>query len=171
MKKLLIAVFALLFANVANAQNYVEGQTIGVPKSTTETQVWGIYGGMSFSVPRGKHKENTWHTINIYDFHPWLPKGIKAIRTDGIVIITHGIKDPEICDLHISFRHPTDKHEVFTIQAAESFRNGGIRAVAGRWIALDHMGRFQAKWTRNTPGNWPYHCSYGFNFRLGAWIR
>lgn len=167
MKKTIVLIAALLFSTCASAVAYLEGSTIGVPYNSPTGQNPAIFINTYTGAGVSTYPENTWVDVDVSAI---TPIGTKAIRLDGILIITHG-STVEICDLTVAFRAVQNFEYGYIMQTIEADTTGGQRSNAGAWVALDANRKFQMKWKRSTSGQWPTSCSYGVNLSVTAYLR
>lgn len=169
MKKLFAALVISLVAVIAQAA-WVEGTVVGVVATSPTQQNPPIFintytGAGTATWPRG-----VWSTVDVSAI---VPVGTKAIRLDGILIITHGTT-PEICDLTIALKtNASDLYDYAYIgQTIESDPTGGQRSNMGTWVALDANRRFMIKWNASPgAGTWPTYCAYGINLSAQSYVR
>jgi hypothetical protein len=159
-----VAVAAFLLGFSSNAA-FVEGSVVGIAKQSPTQQNPPIFVN---SYTGTGPAADAWQTIDVSSI---VPATTKAIRLEGILIITHGTT-VESCDLTIAYKvNGTALDPGYIHQTVEASVSNGQRSTAGVWIALDPKKKFQFKWHRSTSGNWPDHCSYGINLSLTAYLR
>lgn len=144
---------------------YNEGDVIGVPKLSPLSQNPVIFLNTATGVGATR---NTWATIDLTDI---VPSGTKAVRLDGILIISHG-SATEMADLMVHFRLPSETYDYgYIMQTIETASGGGQRSNAGTWVSLDENLCFQYKWNTQSIGVYPTYSSYGINLTLTAYLR
>lgn len=144
---------------------YFEGHTVGVirgsPANSFPVIAVDTYHGNG-PVP------DQWHTVDVSHL---VPPDTKAIFLTGMLIITHGKIEKEMCGMTVAFRVYGDPFEYpYTAQAGEVVAGAGKRDHYSDWIEIND-GKFEFKWRRITTGEWPEHCSYGLNLKVGAYLR
>lgn len=164
MREYFLPIILVIVAAIAYGE-YTEAERIGI-----------IRGGPSNTRPlitadtywHNGYQPGQWYTIDATEF---VPIDAKGIYLSGMLIITHGPIDGEMCGLTMRFRGWGDKSERnYMAQAGTTVAGGGIRQHYGDWIEL-RSGKFEFKWDRITQGEWPEHCSYALNFRATAYVR
>lgn len=144
---------------------YIEGDIIGVPQKSPTGQnpiiFLNTYTGAGVA-------RNTWSKV---DMKGLVPPDTKAIRLDGILIITHGTT-AETADLVVHFRKPGETYEYnYIMQTIEASTLNGQRSNAGTWVALDDDLCFEYKWNTQSLGTYPAYSAYGLNLTLTAYLR
>lgn len=108
-----------------------------------------------------------WRTVDVSEL---VPEGTKAIRLDGLLIISHG-SISGTADLAVGFRAMGETADYsYVLQTIEAESGQGVRSNAGTWIALDENRQFEFRWQRTLPGTWPTYPAYGINLRITAII-
>lgn len=165
MRNLFLPVLFLIATLPAWGNDYGEASTIGyAAHSPGQKRVIIVNTADSFSP---ELTPGEWHTI---DLSGEMPADTQAVFLSGILIITHG-STPEVCNMYVSFRegngeYPTDPTGQVVKQAAgDGARQNYFELVPVR------DGKIDLWWSRSTAGEWPEHCSYGFNFKLVGWLR
>lgn len=144
---------------------YLEGNIVGVPEVSPLAQNPIIF--LNTYTGTGATR-NTWTKVDMTGI---VPSGTKAIRLDGILIITHGTTS-ETADLMVHFRKPNETYEYnYIMQTIEASTLNGQRSNAGTWIALDENMCFEYKWNSQTLGQYPTYSAYGLNLTLTAYMR
>lgn len=157
---LMVGLVSLMFGS------FVEGNRIGVPlKSPTQSNPI-IFLNTVTGVGA------TWNQWTTVDMTGKVPADTKAIRLDGILIISHG-SSSETADLMVHFRKTNDTSFPYTyiMQTIETDIGAGQRSNAGTWVALDENLTFQYKWNVNQLGTYPQYSSYGINLSMTAYLR
>lgn len=146
---------------------YLEGDIIGVPSKSNTQYNPPVFMNSSTTPPIGA-AHNTWTTIDLTGI---VPPGTKAVRLDGVLIITHG-NSTETANLKVHFRKggETDEYN-YNMQVIETQVGGGQRSTAGVWIALDDNLCFQYKWATDYLGAYPTYSGYAINLSLTAYVR
>lgn len=172
MRKLISCVFAaaaIFIIPNAQAYDWLEYSTIAVPAGGPSSHMnqplfVNTYTGDGMS----KYPPGQWSDVDVSSF---VPTDAKAIRLDGLLIITHGTA-ATTCDLTLAFRAKGETIDyAYTMQAVSVTTGGGVRSVGGTFVPLDENKKFQVKWTRSTTAQWPNDCSYGFNLRITAYLK
>lgn len=161
----------LLIAGLAQAQigtnttmRTVEGSILGVPEDGP-----GQFRPVIFL--RSDDPASPSGVWMVGDVSSITPPDAKAVRLDGLLVITHGATQ-EICDLTVAFRRlGSDYDPAYVMQTIDVFTGSGQRSTAGTWIALDASRRFEYRWTHSTTGQWPAACAYLVNLRMTAYLR
>ena len=145
-----------------NPDDWIPLTTITVPKhAPSQQQVIFVNSYEEIGPLAGE-----WHTIDVSNL---VPEEAKAIFLEGILIITHGFST-ETANLQIFFRADgvTDYY-IYPGQVIEASSENGQRSPMSLWIPLSKDKKFQFKWTRTNPGQWPIWSAYGINLWLNAW--
>lgn len=147
--------------------NYIEGSIIGVPAKSPSEQnpfIWiNTYTGNQMN----EHPEGVWTAFSTAGM---VPEGVKAVRLDGMLVITHGTT-AETADVTVAFRSTSDINPTYVMQTIEASIGNGQRSCAGTWVALDSSGAFEVKWTKSTAGQWPTNSCYAIALWITAYIR
>lgn len=147
---------------------YTEGSIIGVPAKSPTGQNPVIFINTYTGVGMTEHPVNQW---SIVDLTGIAPDGTKAVRLDGILIITHGTT-VETGDLTVAFRAVGETYDYgYIMQTIEASVSNGQRSNAGTWVAINAEKKFEMKWNKSTSGQWPDNCSYGINLSLTSYLR
>lgn len=148
-----------------------------VPKSATSQPIGCYFNTTAVNaIPSTLGSEGVWNTVDLadgshwttYGTNPGIPNvsGVKAVRLQGVMIITHA-GDPGLADFHIAFR--ASRGDPFysgnyQMQCEVSESPGGTRSPASYLIPV-RDGKFQLHWKRLHPSD-PTTFDAGFNFKF-----
>lgn len=146
----------------------IEFNTIGIP-ARSPTQFWPVVQ-VNDSLPAGNesagwdvYPQDTWVTINVSN---WVPVGAKAIRLDGMLILSHSGASG-LCEVTVAYRSVGETFDYsYLSQTIDVFSGSGQRSNTGTWVALNANRSFQIKWHRAGT-----LCYNGFNLRMTAYGR
>ena len=153
------------FANY-NTTDWVELEKIYVRNTPNDKEEKALRVIFVNSYTEVGPKDNEWHVVNVSHL---VPEDAKAIFLVGILLITHG-SCLEIANLQLYFRpHGSDENVSYIVQIIEASLDGGQRVPFSIWLPLSEDKKFEFKWTRTNPGQWPHWSAYGINLSINAW--
>lgn len=148
--------------------SFVEGTTIGVPSKSPTGIAPVIFINTATGAGVTENPSGEWSVIDLSGI---VPDGTKAVRLDGLMLITHG-STSETANLTIAFRSVGETYSyTYNMQVIEASTGNGQRSIGGDWIAIDENKCFEIKWDRTSQGQYPEFSSYGINLRLTAYLR
>jgi len=165
MKKYFLPILYLAFTIPAWVYDYNEAGSVGFVAHSPGQHPVIIVNTASNLSP--EITPGDWHTI---DLSTDLPADTQAVFLSGILIITHG-STPEVCNMYISLREGGGQYGTDpTGQVVKQSIGDGARQNYFELVPVND-GKIDLLWSRSTEGEWPEHCSYGFNFKLVGYLR
>lgn len=173
MKKLFVTLL-LAFSSLANATQWNEGTTVGIPVGDAKNVGQIIVGSSGTQWPIMSIPANQWVQIDFANGPQWgsgdiwqpnLPADTNGIFLSGILIISHpggGV----ICNLTVNFRAPGSQLSGwnYQMQTIEATSYAGVRSNAAVWVPMVDR-KIEIYWTY-TAG-----CPSMLNLSLQAYVR
>lgn len=173
MKKLFSALL-LAFSILANATQWSEGDTVGIPVGDAKNVGQIIVGSSGTQWPIMSIPANQWVQIDFANGTQWgsgdtwqpnLPTDTKGIFLSGLLIISHP-GGSVTCNLTVNFRAPGSSLNgaSYQMQTIEATSGAGIRSNAAVWVPMVDR-KIEIYWTY-TSG-----CPSMLNLSTQAYVR